>query len=57
MTNAITLVKMQELGKGAWSSIIELLKRSNPKQKEQIIKAISGLVGFGALLKYYCTII
>ena len=48
----ITSEKILEMAKNGWEVIIEMYKNSTPEQREKIIKAIAGLVGFGALLQY-----
>ncbi|MDM8242814.1 hypothetical protein QUW47_13215 [Phocaeicola barnesiae] len=48
----ITSEKILEMAKNGWEAIIEMYKNSTPEQREKIIKAIAGLVGFGALMQY-----
>ena len=48
----ITSEKILEMAKNGWEAIIEMYKNSTPEHREKIIKAIAGLVGFGALMQY-----
>lgn len=50
--NVISPEKIIEMAKNGWGAIVEMYKNSTPEQREKIIKALSGLVGFGALLRY-----
>lgn len=50
--NVISSEKIIEMAKNGWGAIVEIYKNSTPEQREKIIKALSGLVGFGALLRY-----
>lgn len=50
--NVISSEKIIEIAKNGWGAIVEMYKNSTPEQSEKIIKALSGLVGFGALLRY-----
>ncbi len=52
MGTEITPVKMLEMAKNGWDAIIEMYKHSDKEQRDKIIKALSSLVGFGALLKF-----
>lgn len=52
MGNEITAVKLLELAKNGWDAIVEMYKNSDKEQRDKIIKALGGLAGFGALLKY-----
>lgn len=50
--NVISPEKIIEIAKDGWGAIVEMYKNSTPEQREKIIKALSGLVGFGVLLRY-----
>lgn len=50
--NVISPEKIIEIAKDGWEAIVEMYKNSTPEQREKIIKALSGLVGFGVLLRY-----
>lgn len=50
--NVISPEKIIEIAKDGWGAIVEMYKNSTPEQREKIIKVLSGLVGFGVLLRY-----
>lgn len=50
--NLITPEKIIEVAKKGWEAVVEMYKNSTPEQREIIIKSLTGLAGFGALLRY-----
>lgn len=52
MSNELTVSKILDLAKEGWDTIVEIYKNSDKEEREKIIKALAGLIGFSALIKY-----